>query len=236
MIPNKIHYIWIGKELDVLGSELRRKCFTTVYNYCKRTNAEFALWTDEDFQDILQNKYMQYLYQNRHYALISDYLKYYIAYRDGGMCIDTDIEILDNFPQEILDTNDYLFCTTNSKYTMHTTVMSASFVCSKPQSQLIKKVLDVYDNKLLGIENPTKYDAYMDCAISMEAFKDFQIQTTAFLPNACNEENTLRDKVLNCIHYNCLIADVPPTYMRNHYEGSWYTGRPTMWKMSDDKS
>lgn len=237
MIPNKIHYIWIGKDLDVLGSELRRKCFNTVYNYCKKTRADFSLWTDEDFKDIIDNnKYLQYLYNEKHYALVADYFKYYIVYKEGGMYLDTDIEILDNFPQEMLDTNDYLFCSTNSQYTLFHTVLSASFVCAKPQSELIKKVLDVYDNRLFTIKNPTKYDTYMDCAISMEAFKDFQIQTMAFFPDSCNEEIALRDKSINCIHYNCLIADAQPTYMRNHYEGSWYTGRPTMWKMSDDKS
>lgn len=99
MIQNKIHYIWIGKELDVLGSELRRKCFKSVHDYCKKNDTLFTLWTDDDFNDIINNnKYLSYLYNNRLYGIVADYFKYYVVYHNGGIYMDTDVEISIDFP------------------------------------------------------------------------------------------------------------------------------------------
>jgi mannosyltransferase OCH1-like enzyme len=235
MIPNKIHYIWIGKDMELLASNTRRKCYQSVYKYCKSNNAEFKLWTDKDFKGIIDNTpYLKFLYDNKYYAIIADYFKYYILHKEGGMYLDTDIEISEAFPKILLDTNDYLFSSSKTGYTNDELVLNASFIFSKPELPLLRKVLDYYHTKIFKIAHPTDKNVYMDCAITSEVFKDYHLQNTGFYPNLFLENRLDIENTIYCIDQAHTSHNNNNFILKNHYEMSWNINKPIMWRITNE--
>jgi len=94
MIPEKIHYVWLGgKPLTELGQE----CLKSWKKFCPYY--EIIRWDESNF-NIEQNLYCKQAYEAKKYAFVSDYIRLYVMVNYGGIYMDTDVEVLkplDNF-------------------------------------------------------------------------------------------------------------------------------------------
>lgn len=88
MIPKKIHYCWFGG--NPLPKEAR-KCIDSWKKYC--TDYEIIEWNESNY-DLNKNEYVRYTYDNKKYAFLTDYVRLDIIYNEGGIYLDTDVEIL----------------------------------------------------------------------------------------------------------------------------------------------
>ena len=96
MIPKIIHYIWFGpKPLP----KLVRECISSWKKHLP--NFEFKLWNEETF-DINSSIFTKEAYENKKWAFVSDYVRIWALEKYGGIYLDTDIEIIKPFPEEIL--------------------------------------------------------------------------------------------------------------------------------------
>ena len=87
MIPKKIHYCWFGgKKLpgDV------KKYIDTWKKYCP--DYEIIEWNENNF-DITENQYCKEAYEAKKWAFVSDYARLKILYENGGIYMDTDVEV-----------------------------------------------------------------------------------------------------------------------------------------------
>ena len=93
MIPKKIHYVWWGKPL----SDLEQKWMDNT----KRNNPNFQykIWTNDDVPSC---KFLEIALANEQYAYASDYIRLYVLYKEGGIYIDTDMELVKPIPNEWL--------------------------------------------------------------------------------------------------------------------------------------
>ncbi len=93
MIPKVIHYCWFGR-----GSkpDLAIKCIES----WKRLLPEYQIkeWNEDNF-DISSNRYVQEAYESRKFAFVTDYVRLYAIYTEGGIYMDTDVEVIGNFDQ-----------------------------------------------------------------------------------------------------------------------------------------
>ena len=88
MIPKRIHYCWFGKgEMP----ELALKCIDSWHRFMP--DYEFKLW-NEDNSAIDSNRYAKEAYEARKYAFVSDYARFWILYKYGGVYFDTDVEAI----------------------------------------------------------------------------------------------------------------------------------------------
>ncbi len=87
-IPKVIHYCWFGKGKK---SELAEKCISSWKKYCK--DYEIKEWNEEKF-DINSNEYVRQAYESKKYAFVTDYVRLYAIYTEGGIYMDTDVEVL----------------------------------------------------------------------------------------------------------------------------------------------
>lgn len=93
-IPKVIHYVWVG------GNEKPEKilkCIESWKNYCP--DYKIKEWNENNF-DINSNIFVKEAYENKKYAFVSDYIRLYALYNEGGLYMDTDVEVikpLDNF-------------------------------------------------------------------------------------------------------------------------------------------
>lgn len=91
MIPNKIHYVWVGgneKSKDI------KRCMETWKKHLE--GYEIVEWNENNF-DINKHPFVKAAYQARKWAYVSDYIRAYAIYNYGGIYLDTDVLLLDNF-------------------------------------------------------------------------------------------------------------------------------------------
>lgn len=93
IIPKKIHYCWFG------GGELPDEYKKYIESWRKCCpDYEIIRW-DESNYDVTKNRYMRQAYENKKWAFVSDYARVDIIYHQGGIYLDTDVELVKNFDE-----------------------------------------------------------------------------------------------------------------------------------------
>ena len=90
MIPHIIHYCWFG------GNPLpedAQKCIASWKKYLP--GYEIKEWNESNF-DVNCCPYVREAYQAKKYAFVSDYARFEVLYREGGLYFDTDVEVIRN--------------------------------------------------------------------------------------------------------------------------------------------
>lgn len=88
MIPKVIHWCWFGRGKY---SALVEKCIASWKKYLP--DYEIKVWNEDNF-DIHCNKYVEEAYQNKKWAFVTDYVRLYALYHEGGVYMDSDVEVL----------------------------------------------------------------------------------------------------------------------------------------------
>lgn len=81
-IPKRIHYIWFGKGEK---SDLIKKCQESSRRIL--SDWEIIEWNEENY-DIHSCEYMEEAYNQKKYAFASDYARFDLLYRYGGVYLD----------------------------------------------------------------------------------------------------------------------------------------------------
>ncbi|MBO4402167.1 MAG: glycosyl transferase [Bacteroidales bacterium] len=88
MIPRKIHYCWFGRgEMP----QLAKDCIASWHKYMP--DWEYKLWNEENF-NVEAIPYTAEAYAAGKYAFVTDYVRLYALKTEGGVYMDTDVEIL----------------------------------------------------------------------------------------------------------------------------------------------
>lgn len=90
MIPKTIHYFWFGNN-EV--SALSKKCILSWQN--KMPDYNIILWNESNLPAEAHLAW-EYISQKK-YAFASDYARYYILHKYGGIYLDTDVEAVKSF-------------------------------------------------------------------------------------------------------------------------------------------
>lgn len=88
MIPKIIHYCWFGHGKM---PDLALKCIASWKKYLPEY--ELRLWNEDSF-DIHSVPYVNEAYAAKRYAFVTDYVRLYALYTEGGVYMDTDVEVL----------------------------------------------------------------------------------------------------------------------------------------------
>ncbi len=138
-IPKKIHYCWFGRGKK---SEIIEKCIESWKKYCP--DWEIIEWNEDNF-DVDFCPYSKKAYHNRKYAFLSDVARLKIIYDNGGVYMDTDVELL--HPIDELLEHDAWFGYMRSTHADKTTfieVNTGSGFGAVRHNDFVKKLLDQY--------------------------------------------------------------------------------------------
>lgn len=91
MIPKIIHYCWFGRGEK---SATIKRYIASWHKYLP--DYEFKEWNEDNF-DVNQNQYVKEAYESKKYAFVTDYVRLYALYNEGGIYMDTDVEVLSTF-------------------------------------------------------------------------------------------------------------------------------------------
>lgn len=100
-IPKIIHYCWFGRNPK---PDLAVKCIESWKKYFP--NYEIKEW-NEDNWDVNCCSYVSEAYKARKWAFVSDYARFDILYRYGGVYFDTDVEVIKPM-EDILNAGSFM--------------------------------------------------------------------------------------------------------------------------------
>ncbi len=132
MIPKTIHYCWFGRgEMP----EMVEKCLASWHRYMP--DYEYKLW-NEDSLDLSQNTYAKEAYEAGKYAFVSDYVRLWALECEGGIYLDTDVEVIKPF-DDLLDCHAFAGFEGSKHLPIGTCVMA-----SEAHGEWVKELLDAY--------------------------------------------------------------------------------------------
>ena len=88
MIPKTIHYCWFGRKPL---PESASKCIESWKKFFP--DYEIREWNEDNF-DINIIPYTKNAYEAKKYAFVSDYARFWILEKFGGLYFDTDVEVI----------------------------------------------------------------------------------------------------------------------------------------------
>lgn len=131
MIPKKIHYVWVG------GNEKNNTIKQCMKTWGKHLEGyEVIEWNENNF-DIDSHPFVKAAYKAKKWAYVSDYIRAYVIYKYGGIYLDTDILVLDNFDRFL---NNRAFVGFENPQYPFTAVFGA-----EPGHPLVKDMIEYYD-------------------------------------------------------------------------------------------
>ena len=130
-IPKTIHYVWVG---GASKPDKIVKCINTWKKNCPEY--EIKEWNENNF-DINSCEFTKKAYELKKWAFVSDYIRMYAIFNEGGIYFDTDVIALSNL-DEFLNYDCFV------GYESNDIPFTAVFGARKGH-KLIKKVLDSYD-------------------------------------------------------------------------------------------
>ena len=86
--------------------ELAQRCMASWRKYFP--GWEIREWNEENF-DVRAIEYTSQAYDAKKYAFVSDYARFWILYRYGGIYFDTDVEVVRPF-DGIVSAGPYIGC------------------------------------------------------------------------------------------------------------------------------
>ena len=197
MIPKKIHYIWFG------GKPLSK-----VSNICinswkeKLPEYEIIEWNEKNLdldQLCRENKFFAECRKRKLYAYMADYLRLRILYEQGGIYMDTDMQVLKSF-DKLTDTN---FLIGHASYEK----IGTGFIGAEKGCPVTKRILDFYNEEIWHSELFTIPDI-VGYLFEKEKFDVKVYDKEYFSPCAFDKPFSEDDITEN-------------TYMIHWYEGSW---------------
>ncbi|SFR72388.1 Glycosyltransferase sugar-binding region containing DXD motif-containing protein [Pseudobutyrivibrio sp. NOR37] len=135
LIPKIIHYCWFGNGSK---SDLNKMCIDSWKKCCP--DYEIIEWNESNY-DVSKNNYMYQAYKREKWGFVPDYARLDIVYNNGGIYLDTDVEIIDSL-DDLLYQEAYCAFEHNDHI-----ALGLGFGARKGNS-FIKEWLDDYEDKL----------------------------------------------------------------------------------------
>lgn len=207
MIPKKIHYCWFGRgEMP----ELAQKCIASWHQFMP--DYEYKLW-NEDVFDVTVVPYVQEAYEARKFAFVTDYVRLYALYTEGGIYMDTDVEILK--PLDNLLSLSAFTGYEGSKFMPPVTGLMASAA----KGLWVKEQLDAYENAHF-----IKSDGTLDMTTNTQRISGI-MSANGFVQNG--EYQIYKDLHVFPVDYFCPRQTTGEflltknTYCDHHFMGTW---------------
>ncbi|BCJ92954.1 hypothetical protein acsn021_05230 [Anaerocolumna cellulosilytica] len=210
LIPPVIHYCWFGK-----GAlpDFYKKCIASWKKYCP--TYEIVEWNESNC-DLTENLYALQAYQNKKYGFVPDYFRLKIIYENGGIYLDTDVEVIKN-----LDLLRYNKCFCGMQLPGEVNLGLGFGACKG--NQIINKLLETYSGLIFqektGNLNEIASPVYQTndlFSMGMEYGNKIQkIGNMVIYPT-----DVLSPKNL----YTNMINVTKNTHTIHHFDGSWASG------------
>lgn len=191
-IPKVLHYVWVGgKPMPTLV----RKCVES----WKRHTPDYAIrfWNEENSP--MNHPYVQEMYRQKKWAFVSDYIRFWALEREGGIYLDTDMELLKPLDR-FLEDGAFLGRSKGGD-------IESSIIGARPHHPLIARALSFYEEDAeFSIRNTSP--RVLEHALASDAYPDVRVYDSKYF-HPCDEGE------------KCLEEQLSSAYARHHWAESW---------------
>lgn len=141
-IPKVIHYFWFGKNPE---TDLMKKCKNSWKKYCP--DYEIKRWDESNF-DVNMCSYVKEAYDAHKWAFVSDYARFYILNKYGGVYLDTDVELIKSI-DSIVNAGPFFACENES----FDSIAPGLGMATEKNNKLYERVIQDYNNSHFKMKN-----------------------------------------------------------------------------------
>lgn len=205
LIPKKIHYCWFGKKPI---PDCFNKYMESWREHCP--DYEIIEWNESNY-DVTKNNFMKEAYQLKKWGFVTDYARMDIIYNEGGIYLDTDVEIIQNI-------DDLLYQKGFMGFQDSYWVASGLGFGAVAGLPIIKNFRDTYNNLIFDVKNISN--------LTCPKIQTEDLRRKGLVPNGeCQIIDDLTiypEKMLCGKSYSTMQVSLAPyTRMIHHFAGSW---------------
>lgn len=204
-----IHYCWFGKSKK---PDIVLRCIKSWQEKCPEY--EIMEWNEGNF-DVSICQYVQEAYKLKKWAFVSDFCRYFVLFKFGGIYLDTDVEIirkLDSLPETFVG------------FESEKEIASGLIRAAKKNDEICRLMLENYYNDKF---------IYKDGKLNLTTV--CKRETNIFLSKGLKQNNQLQiigETVIYPKEYFCpkdflsgKVDITNSTYTIHHYASSWYSDK-----------
>lgn len=186
------------------------KCMRSWQSYLP--GYQFKLWDELTF-DVNSNQFVREAYSRQKWAFVSDYVRLFALFHEGGVYLDTDMEVC-----KCLD--EFLDCTGFGGFESSQN-LQAGIIGAQKGCKWIQRMLDYYDHKMF-----IQDDDSLELTTSPQVLTDISLNEFGFKPN--NQYQVLTDDIhIYPKEFFCIDTGIVDCYTKHHYIGSWMDRKDT---------
>lgn len=216
MIPKVIHYCWFGRNPL---PKMAIKCIDSWKKYLP--DYEIKEWNEDNF-DVNIIPYTSEAYKAKKYAFVSDYARFWILYKYGGLYFDTDVEVIRPM-DSIITHGPFMGCENESigKGSITLGVAPGLGLGVNPGLGLIKEILDIYGQMHFLNDKGEKIENKTIVSHTTEILVKHGLQDTNNIQ--CIEGVFIYPKEYFCPqnYYTGKLHITDKSYSIHHYSATW---------------
>ncbi len=208
----KIHYCWFG---GAEKSPTIKKCIDSWKRFFP--DWEIIEWNESNF-DVNCNLYVRQAYEAKKWAFVSDYARFYVLEKFGGLYFDTDVEVIRPFDNILEDEAFVGF--ENDKF-----VNPGQVLYSKnPDNPLIKQTVVWYNNARFLDENGERIKINV-CGIFTNILNEYGFKPDGTLQTCGGMTLYPKDYFCPFDDATGVLKKTENTYSIHWYDKSWMSKR-----------
>lgn len=212
MLPKLIHYCWFGKNplppLALQCIESWKKFFP---------DYEIIEWNEDNF-DVNMVSYTREAYQEKKYAFVSDYARFWILHKYGGLYFDTDVEIIKPM-DKIVNLGAFMGVENESSLENRIFVAPGLGMGSYKGDSILKELLDYY-SILHFINVDGSYNLKTVVEYTTEILHEHDLKNSCKIQK-CGNFYIYPKEYFNPMTPSGIINIKQNTYSIHHYAGTW---------------
>lgn len=217
MIPKKIHYCWLSD--DEMPDKLRI-CVESWKKYLP--DYEIIKWDLKKFP-LDKSIWVKQAFENKKYAFAADYIRLYALTTEGGIYLDSDVEVLKSY-NDLLDL-PYFICKENSPEGIE-----AATIGVEPGCEWIKKCFEQYDGRTFINEDGSMNTQVLPVVLETIIRNHYELVSVSRTADVLRDGETVYmlpfDYFSPKNYITKKIKITSNTYSIHHFAGSWQP----MWK------
>lgn len=213
MIPKIIHYCWFGP--NTLPASAKKYMQTWKVHL---PDFEIKLWNEKNF-DINYYPYAKKAYADGRFAFVADVCRVHALYHEGGIYLDTDVEVLKSFDSLLEHTAFAGFEVSTLDTVLDTKIATTQtgVIGSKQHAVWIKQVLCNFKHLQYDKNNAVTINSIVDNIVIEQGFElkdEFQCieDYLCLYPSVYFSAKDYRTGIIN-------TSD--STFCIHHYDGTW---------------
>ncbi|WP_026672553.1 glycosyltransferase family 32 protein [Alkalihalobacterium bogoriense] len=206
-IPKIIHYCWFG------GNDkpaLVKKCLESWEKHLP--DYEIKEWNESNV-NLDSNQYVKEAYSQKKYAFVSDYIRVHALYHNGGIYLDTDVEVFQSFTPFLQEDSFWGFEQEN--------FIATSTIGARKHHPFIKSFLDSYEKREF-IKEDHSVDDITNVAVVTKMLKAKGLVQNGQKQTIDGVGTIYPQTYFSPYDYiNCQTFKTEETYAMHHYYKSW---------------